>query len=106
MNPGDLRHRITIQEEEVVGTDDDGFDITGLVDVCKVWTAIKTIKGYEYVSAAATQHENTYRFIIRYRKGIDPRMIVNYQGRIFEIESILNDDELKKYITIIGKERI
>lgn len=105
MNPGELKHRIIIQEEKEV-EDEDGFKTNTLVDVCKIWSAIKTVKGYEFVSAAATQHENIYRFIIRYRKGIDPRMVVNYQGRIFEIESILNDDELKKTITIIAKEHI
>lgn len=105
MNIGNFKHRITFFKEAEV-EDDDGFKTKTPVDVCKVWSAIKTVNGSEYYSASATQHENTYRFIIRYRKGLDPRMMINYEGRIFNIESILNDNEQKKTLTIIAKERV
>lgn len=105
MNPAHFKHQITIFEEVEI-EDDDGFKTKLPVDVCKIWSAIKTVSGREYYSAAAIQHENTYRFIIRYREGIDPRMMINYKGRIFDIESILNDDERHKTLTIIAKERV
>lgn len=105
MNPAHLKHRITFFKEAEV-EDNDGFKTTQPVDVCKVWSAIKTVSGSEYYSADATQHKNTYRFIIRYRDGLDPRMMINYKGRIFDIESILNDDERMKTLTIIAKERV
>jgi len=105
MNPAQFKHRIIIFEEKEA-EDADGFKTKSPVDICRIWAAIKTVGGREYVSAAATQNENTYRFIIRYREGLNPRMMVNYKGRIFDIESILNDDELRKTLTIVAKERV
>lgn len=105
-NSGSFRHKITIFKE-VDGEDDDGFPIENARDeICIVWSAIKTIRGTEYVSAAATQNENTYRFIVRYRPGIDARMKIDYKSRIFDIESVLNDDEMHKTLTIVARERV
>ena len=105
MNPGQFKHRIKIFTENET-EDDDGFRAKNPVNVCEVWCAIKTIRGTEYFASATTQKENFYRFIIRYRSGIDSRMKIDYKGRIFEIESVLNDDELQKTLTIIAKERV
>lgn len=105
MNPAQFKHRITIFKE-VFGEDADGFPIDAKEVIAELWTNIKTVRGTEYVSAAATQNENIYRFIIRYRPGIDVRMKVDYQGRIFDIESVLNDDELHKTLTIVARERV
>lgn len=105
-NSGSFRNKITIYKE-VTGEDEDGFPIDNAKEViANVWTAIKTVRGTEYVSAAATQNENTYRFIIRYRSDVDPRMKIDFKGRIFDIESVLNDDELQKTLTIVAKERV
>lgn len=105
MNSRQFRERITIYKE-ISKEDDDGFSTDTREEICKVWTAIKTVRGTEYVEAAAIQHENTYRFIIRYRNDIAPYMKIDYKGRVFDIESVLNDDELRKTLTIIAKERV
>lgn len=105
MNPALFKHRITIFKE-FSKEDEDGFSVEIREEIFRVWTAIKTVRGTEYVEAAAVQSENTYRFIIRYREGIDPHMKIDYKGRIFDIESVLNDDELRKTLTIVAKERV
>lgn len=105
-NSGSFRNKIVIFSE-VDGEDKDGFPITNARrEICIVWCAIKTVRGTEYVSAAATQNENIYRFIIRYRPGIDARMKIDFKGRIFDIQSVLNDDELHNTLTIVAKERV
>ena len=104
MNPAKLKHRITIYEEVEI-EDEDGFKITNPVDVCKVWAMFKTLRGSEYYTADAPQHELVSRIVIRYRKGIDARMKINYKGRIFDIiEPPINDDEQNKTLTILVKE--
>lgn len=99
-NSGTFRHRITIEQlQEVIDPDTDRVK-KEWVQVRKLWCAIKTIKGNEYVSSAMEKErmERTYRFIIRYTPNIDNSIQtrINFKGRIFDIESILHDDEAKK----------
>lgn len=102
LNTGDFRHRINIQEP--IGTEDDlGQTEITWQDKKKVWAMVKTTQGREYFAAAATQSENTVRFIIRYITGIDSTMRIIYKDKVYEIESIINDDELDKTLTIMAK---
>lgn len=102
-NSGSFRHRILLQT--FTETENDmGDTIEDWKDFKTVWAMIKTLKGREYVSAAAVSNENTVRFVIRYTTGINPDMRIIHRDRIFEIESVINDDELDKTLTIIGKE--
>lgn len=105
-NTGSFRHKITIFKEDTV-ENENGFPVETREDICRVWTAIKTVRGKEYAEAAATQSEIISRFIIRYRKGIDARMKIDLNGRIFDIiEPPINDNELNKTLTIVAKERV
>lgn len=69
-----------------------------------VWAAIKTMQGREYFAAAASRSENTVRFIIRYVEGINSSMRINFKSQVYEIISVINDDEANKTLTIIAKE--
>ncbi len=100
-----MNHRITFLKSEDY-KDELGQWIEEWVDFKKVWCAVKTVKGQEYFAAASTRSENTYRFIIRHTNEISTHMKINFNGRMFEIESVLNDDEANKTITIIAKERL
>lgn len=104
-NSGSFRHRITFLKETIT-VDELMQENVEMVEVATVWCMIKTVSGREYFSAASTQNENTYRFIIRYKNGLTPDMQIKFNERIFDIESILNDDELNKTLTIIAKERV
>ncbi|MGE7604939.1 phage head closure protein [Peribacillus sp. NPDC097675] len=99
-----MNHRITFQKKTVV-VDDLGWQEEVIQDFKSVWCAIKTVQGREYFAAASTQNENTYRFVIRHMDGLHPSMKIKYDARLFEIESILNDDEANRTITIIAKEK-
>lgn len=107
-NSGSYRHRITFQQFKETTDPETDRVVTDWVDVKTVWCAIKTIKGNEYLSAATQREhvERTYRFIIRYTPGINDSIQTRlvYKGRIFNIESILNDGESMKTLTIIGTE--
>ncbi|MFA2751099.1 phage head closure protein [Bacillus mobilis] len=100
-----MNHRITIQTLTTV-EDELGQSIEEWHEFKKVWCAIKTVQGREYFAAASTQNENTYRFIIRHTNEISPLMKIDFNGRMFEITSVLNDDESNKTITIIAKEKL
>lgn len=105
MNPGLLKHRITLLKL-VASEDDIGNTVEEWQEVRTCWAMIKTVSGREYIAAASVQAERTYRFIIRYTKGIDEAMKIQYDGRLFDIKSVLNDDEERKTLTIIATERV
>jgi SPP1 family predicted phage head-tail adaptor len=104
LNSGQLRHKIRFQKLE--GQEDElGQYRETWVDDASAWCMIKTMQGREYYAAAASQSENTYRFVMRYRPGIDSSMRIVYQGRIFNIDSAINDDEMNRTLTLIAKEK-
>ncbi|ASV67221.1 phage head closure protein [Cytobacillus kochii] len=69
----------------------------------KAWADIKTMKGTEYNQSVIAGNIGISRFIIRFIPNIKPNMKVRYKGNLYDIESITNDDEGNRTITIIGK---
>jgi len=69
----------------------------------KAWAAIKTMKGREYNTAVMAGTEGVSRFIVRYIEGIKASMKIKYKGLTYEIESIENDDENNRTITMIAR---
>lgn len=107
MNAGHFDKRITI-EKFTSGTNENGFPVEEWQVYKKAWAMIKTLndKGssHEFYEAAATYGQNTNTFVIRYTKGIDKSMRINFKGRVFEIISDINDSEDNKTLTITAKE--
>ncbi|MEC0248891.1 phage head closure protein [Paenibacillus chitinolyticus] len=86
MNPGALRHRITLQKKET-GTNDEGLPAVQWTDFATVSAAVEPLRGREYFAAAAANAESTVRVRIRYRQGVTSDMRVLYNGRTLEIQS-------------------
>lgn len=102
---GLFRNRISIVE--MIDTEDElGNQEETEQEFTKAWAMIKTLKGSEYLKAAAVRAEKIYRFIIHYTPGVTNKMIVKYDKRVFDIiEPPTNDDEMNRTLTIIAKER-
>ena len=103
---GKFNKKIMFQVSDGTTVNENGFEIENWQDVKDAWAMIKTLKGSEYFEAATTQNENISRFAIRYTAGLHPDMRIMYKLRPFEIESIVNDDEDNKTMTIMVKEVI
>lgn len=106
-NAGMFNKRITIQglaSGEPV-RDEDGYPIEGSTsDInISVWSMVKTVSAREFSANKTTNSELTIRFIIRYRKDINTDMTILYKGQSYEIDSIINDNEEDKTLTIIAK---
>lgn len=103
---GMFRNRIEIVHTSIV-EDDLGNQIESEETYKMAWAMIKTLKGSEYLKAAAVQATKIYRFVIHYTPGITNDMKVLFDGRIFDIiEPPTNDDEMDRTLTIIAKERV
>lgn len=103
---GMFRNRIEIVHTDIT-EDELGNQIEEERVFKSAWAMIKTLKGSEYLKAAAVQATKIYRFVIHYTPGITNDMKVIYEGRTFEIiEPPTNDDEMDRTLTIIAKERV
>lgn len=99
-------HSIKIQEfvEEV---DEYGTPIgSGWQDVMAVWASIEPIRGREYIQLQNTQAELTTRIRMRYRPGITPAMRVLYQDRVFDIQSVIDINERRRYLELMCIEKV
>ncbi|WP_026486812.1 phage head closure protein [Caldanaerobius polysaccharolyticus] len=99
MNPGLLRHRITLQKKIDV-TDGEGFTKQDWQDVSTVWAAVENLHGREYWEAAAIQAENTVKFTIRYCLDVDQSMRIIFRGEAYEIIAIDNIKYCNEYLEI------
>lgn len=102
---GELRHRITIQQ---VTEDRDALGGTSEAwsEFAQAWAAVEPIKGREYFGAQQVNSEVTHRVRLRYREGIRSQMRVQFHGRIFGIEAVLNIDERNRELHLMCVERM
>ncbi|GAB4274628.1 phage head closure protein [Thermincola ferriacetica] len=103
MRAAELRHRITIQQNNGTTTDSEGIPIENWFDVVTVWARIRDLSGREYFAAQQVQAEVSTEITIRYREGINTNMRVKYGSRIFGIQSII-PDERKTELRLMCKE--
>lgn len=105
MNPGILRHKITFltTTEE---TNEAGDTILIPAVYKSVWASVSPVSGKDYLEAKKFQAELTYKFMIRYTSGITPDMQIEFKGRIFLIQDILNPLETNETLEIMAIERV
>lgn len=101
MNPGELRHKITLQKPPEYGQAEDAY-----TDVATVWANINPISGRELFAAEQFASEITHKVRIRYRNGITPSMRVKYGTRTFEIMYVINEYERDRIIQLMCKELV
>ncbi|MGV1017431.1 MAG: phage head closure protein [Fluviibacter phosphoraccumulans] len=99
-----LNRRITIQRK-VGGQDSLGQPVETWVDVCKLWSHIKTINGsgfinQEFHDGGKELSRTTASFRVRIRKGITADMRVLHQGQVYEIRVVLPDLQDNRYMDL------
>lgn len=71
------------------------------VVIARPFADVKTLKGHEYAaSGGLSAIMGSIRFIIRYRTDISPYYKIKYNGNIYKIKSIANDDGKNRTITL------
>lgn len=99
---GELSKRIIIKKE----LNQNDWIVTAEEDIItKCWAKITPISGRAYWEAQAQQSQITHEIVIRYKNNIDATMIVEYKGRKFDIDSVININEANRYLKIMAKER-
>lgn len=105
MNPGKLRYRIEIGRY-VDGTDEWGDPLPEPTweSVAIVWAAVEGLRGSQYFQAQQTVNQSDHRITIRYRKGIEPGMAIRHDGREFSIQSVLDEEGARRWLTLVCRE--
>lgn len=108
MRAGRLRHRVTIQEEDVQ-ENEYGEEVPQWTDKTTVWAAIdETNRGFEERETDQTKvAELDATITIRYQDGIDETMRLKDtdSGDIYGIESVANVDKIDHEITLGCRKR-
>lgn len=104
MRAGRLRHKITIEHSSEVRD--------GRGETTKTWSTFATPRAGIYPQSGGEnfqlhQENNSvsHKIVTRYMAGITPDMRVSYNGRVFDIESVINVGERNKMLHIWCKER-
>lgn len=100
---GKLRHSIVIQQNTPT-PDSFGEQDPSWSTFATVFADIKPLTSREFWDAKQVNAENTLKFIIRYLSGLDSKMRISWDSRLFNIESIINVDERNEKIVILAVE--
>lgn len=76
------------------------------VDFAYIWAAIQPLAGREYFSARQENAEVTTRITIRYLKDAKPDMRVMFNEKVYEILSVINQDERNISLVLMCKEAV
>ena len=102
---GKLRHSITIQVSTVT-QDDYGASVESWDTFATVRASVEPLQGREYFAAQQVQAEVTTRFRIRYLAGVKPSMRVLFEGRTFDVQAVLDPNEMHRELHLMAVERV
>jgi SPP1 family predicted phage head-tail adaptor len=106
MKAGKLRHRVEIYKPTFV-KDDIGNHIPTWVKVAEAWAAIEPLKGDERWAAAYAQATTTHRVTMRPPGiAVHPSNRLVFNGRIFEIEAVLDIEERGRELQLMCVEKV
>jgi SPP1 family predicted phage head-tail adaptor len=105
MKAGQLRHYITVQQ--VTETQDTfGQGIESWTTWKQVYAAVEPMVGREYFASAQTLSKVTHRIRIRHLSGLTTKHRISWDGRIFDIESVINVMERERELVLMCVERV
>ena len=97
MRAGMLRHRVTIQRQELVfGKFGAPLHDKVWENVATVWASLEAMSGREFFASQQAQSEVTHR--IRYRPDVTADMRVIHNGKVFNIVAPLPDNRGRELV--------
>ncbi len=93
INAGKYNHKIKIFKTTVV-TDSQGFEYEDTEVILQPYANVKTTSGMTIIKNNSDFEKALTRFTIRYPKTvIDRTMLIEFRGKIYEIQYVNNIDE-------------
>ncbi len=104
---GKLRHAIALQQV-TNAVDAGGGQARTWATTATVWASIALLSSREQLHAMQLRDSVTHRITIRYRSDVIPtsKWRVLFDGRTFNIRSVLNTEERKKFLVMLAEEGV
>lgn len=102
---GRMRERVIIQTK-VFADDGMGGGAASWEDVATVWGQVSPLRGMEALHALQMQAAVSHRVTIRYLAGVTAAMRVLWGERTFNIRSVINSDERRRYLQLMCEEGV
>lgn len=105
-NIGKFLNKVTIQSESLTQDGAGGWDNTW-TDVHSVWADIEPSTGSESLEAEQLLGKSPFKFTMRYSSevaGIDNQHRIKWGDRYFNIHSVVNLNEEKEFLEVMGWE--
>lgn len=104
MDPGTLRHRITIEAQSNTAYSDLGQPVENFTTQATVWADIQPVSGREAYFARQVQPDVTHKILIRGGQTVTPKHRLVHESRYFHVLSVTRENERDFYTTIMAKE--
>ena len=105
MEAGRLNRRVTIERvQETQNSFGELVEVWNTLAV--VWAQWRPLKGQEKFSARQTHPELSGEFRLRYRADTNPKDRITMQGRIFDIESVVDIDDRHRELVCAVEEQV
>jgi SPP1 family predicted phage head-tail adaptor len=103
---GSLNKRITFKRY-TESENEWGQTVQSLTDYRTIWASVEPLTGKEYLDAQRNVNEQIFKIYTRYFKDLrDVNLIINYQGRKFTIQSVIDYRENHEMLLFMCTERI
>lgn len=101
VHAGELRHRVVFLQKQVQVKS--GVSTTQWLPAFTCWCKVEPLSGREFWQAAAVNRENEVRFTLRYRNGVNPAMRILFEGKLYDITTVLDVDNRHSKLEILAR---
>lgn len=102
---GSLRHKISLQQyilyDDGMGGQQEIWD-----EYAEVWARISPLSGTEAVVGMQLQDSISHDILLRYRDDVKAKHRVVYEGREFNIRSVIDIEERKRFLQLRCEEGV
>ncbi len=96
---GELNRQVALQRKTTTPTSN-GERTPTWTTFATTWMGLKSVSGQEQERGKGTTATQTHRAKMRYRPDVDVQCRVQYKGRNFLINSVLNIDEMNAELNL------
>lgn len=102
-NAQELNRKVTLQAYVVVIDPQTGYQTQIWQTYAEALAKVEPLVGREYIAAMAAQAENTVKFTMRWRPGVEPNHRILFDDKAYDIESAINVKSRNRELLIMAK---
>lgn len=103
MKIGQMRRKVTIRTMARTSDGMGGYTETP-TDVPDIWAEIEPLEGREQLQAMQTGMQRPHSITMRFRPGMTGAKTLLYEGRTFDIKSVIDPEERHRELHILADE--